>query len=148
MSSTTSASAAHAIGHDDAAHAALAREHRGREHAGHRAHRAVEAELAEHEQAVEQIARSYMLVGDQDRQRGRQIERAAGLAQIGGREVDGDLLVRHVVTDGLRARCVTRTAPSLTDVVGRPTMLNDGQLPGAITHSTSIEHRIDADERG
>lgn len=53
-----------------AAEAALARQHRRREHAAHLADRAVEAELAEDEHAVERRAVE-LVVPDQDRARDR-----------------------------------------------------------------------------
>jgi hypothetical protein len=87
-------------GDHDAAQPGGAREHRGGEHAAHRAHRAVEAELAEHEQAGERVDGDDAL-GDEHRERDRQVEAAAGLAQVGGREVDRDLLERQVMAHGL-----------------------------------------------
>ena len=84
-------------GDDHAAQPACFREHRCGEHTVNAANRAIEAELAEHEQICESF--SVCAVREQHRRRDREIERRAGLAQICGCEVNDDLLERKVETE-------------------------------------------------
>ena len=97
MPSTTSASAAHASGTSTPRSATLARQHRGGEHASapSAACRRGRA-LAEHEQPIEHGA-VVERIADQRRQRDRQVEPAADLAQIGRCQVDRHALERQVV---------------------------------------------------
>lgn len=108
-SSTTSASAAQWSGDDDAAHAVGTREHRSGEDAAYGAHGAVEAELSQDEEVGEGGFGDHGF-GDEDREGDRQIEAAARLAEIGGREVDRHLLERQVVADGLERALDPRRA--------------------------------------
>ena len=89
MPSTTSASPAHGCRHEHAAQPAVAGQHRCREHAADRPQRAVEGELAEHDQPGDRVER-VEAVADEHADRDRQVERAARLAQVGRREVDRD----------------------------------------------------------
>ena len=67
---------------------------RGRQHAGDRRDRAVEAELAQHGEARQRVVRNG---ADRRHQaeRDRQVVMAAFLGQIGGREIDGDAARRQ-----------------------------------------------------
>jgi hypothetical protein len=84
-----------AAGHgtDDAAGSAR-RAHRRRQHARHRQERAVERELAERHVVRDLLARQHVHGGEQ-RQRDRQVEMAAFLDEVGGRQIDGDALMRQ-----------------------------------------------------
>ncbi len=67
---------------------------RGRQHAGDRGDRAVEAELAQHGEARERIVR-HRADRRHQAERDRQVVVAAFLRQVGGREIDGDAARRQ-----------------------------------------------------
>ena len=69
----------------------LARRQRRRERSAHRAHLPVERQLSEKNKLVEPLAEKCALAA-QNRKRHRQIERRPFLADVGGRQVDGDAL--------------------------------------------------------
>ena len=113
---------------------ALAREGDG-QHAGDRAHRAVQRQLAHGEEA-RRVAALHLAGGHEDAQRDGQVEARAFLADIRRRQVhhqahvEGELELR--VADG---RACTRSPASRTAVSGRPTMMKCCS-PGAVSTST------------
>ena len=76
---------------------------RGRQHAGHRRNRSVEAELAQNGESRQRIVRDGADRGHQP-ERDRQIVVAALLGQIGGREIDGDAARRQSQPGGDQGR--------------------------------------------
>ena len=123
---------------DDAPQAGRAGAHGRGEHAAHRADGSVEAELADHEQARERGVGDHAL-GGQHGEGDRQVEAAAGLAQVGGREVDGDLLERQIVADGLERALDPRRA-----FLHR----RRGQADDAVLRQSAIDRTFDVDELG
>ena len=74
---------------------------RGRQRPRHRHQRAIERQLADHHIAVEEIRRN----DAQRREHGErdgQIEMAAFLGKIGGREIDREPLARQAEADGIK----------------------------------------------
>ena len=92
---TTLASAAFAAGTSSGAEALAPRVQRDREHPAHRAHAAVERQLAHQERAIES-ARLHEAGGAEDAHRHRQIEGRALLAQVRRRQVHGDPVDREL----------------------------------------------------
>ena len=90
-------------GHDDAPDPPRPRPRRDRQHAAHRPQRAVERQLAD-EQRVRDRVRADHLRRAQQADRDRQVERRAVLAQVGGREVDGDPARRQLEAAVVAAR--------------------------------------------
>ena len=89
-------------GHENGREALPPRVQGHRQHAAHRAHAAVERQLAHHERAL-QPAGLDQPGGAEDADRDRQVEGGAFLADIGGRQVDGDAVDRELearVADG------------------------------------------------
>jgi hypothetical protein len=82
-------------GHDHATDPGGAEGIDEREHAGHRTDRAVETELAEHPDAVEDAV-GELARRRHETERDRELEPRAGLANPAGREVDGDPLLREL----------------------------------------------------
>ena len=92
-SRTSAASAAFAERHDHRLGARAGQHVDQRQRAGHRAHRPVEPELAEHADAVER-AGGQLVARGQQAERDRELEPGAGLAHCAGREVHRDALLR------------------------------------------------------
>ena len=112
---------------------------RRRQHAGDAQDRAVQRQLAERQVALGRI-RGHGTHADQQRQRDRQIEVAALLGEIGGREIDRDALGRQAEAE--RARRCARSATALS---GRPTMVKAGG--GADLHLDVDVLDVDPGER-
>jgi len=75
----------------------------GGQDARHRRDAAVEGQLAEHEEAVDLLARQH-IERHQQADRDRQVVVAAFLRQVGRREIDGDALRRQREADGGQRR--------------------------------------------
>ena len=112
------------IRHQHAARAAFAGEHRRGEYAGYRAQRAVEPELAEHDEPVEDRA-VVQPVADERRQRDRQISAQPALRRSAGAKL---IVTRLSGRSWPHARNALRirTPPSFTGGAASPTTLYDG----------------------
>ncbi len=91
-----------------------------RERARHRAHRTVETQLAQHRDAVEH-AGGQRVVGAEHPERDREIQSRARLADVAGREVDGDARSAATRRPDDRTAARTRSRDSRTAASGRPT---------------------------
>ncbi len=133
------------LGRDDhPPHAASRERDRHRQDARDAADLAAEAELPDQPDAV--LTRAELLGSQEDAEGDRQVERRAGLAQLGGREVDRDAAWWMV-----EARVAQRPAHTLPRLRQRGVRQPDDREPGQArgdVHLDADDPAGDADERG
>ena len=117
----------------DAGEAIAAGGRRNRKNPARGLDRSVQRQLAQHDD-VRDIAPLDRALRGEDAEGYRQVEGSAGLAQVGGREIDRNA-VRGNSNPELRIALFTRSRLSRTLASGRPTMVNPG-MPKDTSTST------------
>ncbi len=130
---------------DHLAQAGATRHQRRRQAARDAAHGAIEGELSQDEE-IGQAGRRQVAVRRQDAEGDRQVEPGSLLAQVGGRQADGDAARRDLepgVADG-GAHAVGALAHRR---VGKPDGVDSGETPADVALDEEGD-RFDAEENG
>ena len=130
---------------DDRVHATGAERVDEHEHPGHRPHRAVEPQLAQHADAVEHACGEVVLGGERTERDG-ELESRTGLAHPAGREVDGD-----ASAGPLELRRQHRRAHALPRLADGGVGQSDDLVRGEAARDVDLdgdELTVDADQRG